>query len=950
MTPPKLDEEISAHRATLEATPSDEGAFRALEAIYEKQERLEDLVALYEGRARHGVEGGASALLEKAALLAHRRMRNTARAEALYRQVLHADPRKATALGALVEIYEERGDYPALSEALERQADGEADPRAAARLYLKLGRVCEERLLRRDRAALYYARASRLDQDLAEARTAALRCQLALRCWSQAKRTLDLARERGADPKGLAAEYARLGTALLEEPLDHRLAMDAFVEALALDRAAPGASAGMLRLEATPRAWREEVRALLEQAGSAKERRTAAKLCLHAAGLHAAYDPDGSAPAVALAERALLLAPAMGQALELLERYLGARGDWRGLVAALTRLAGALRDRAALSGIYHRLARVDLVHFADPGLALEALERALELDPAAEPQAQQAFELHLEAGRRAEALAVLERHLAAAPERPQHGPWRLHAAEIAMALGDGPRARGHLEAARRTDPRSPRIAAALAPLLEGAGEWRALTDALETQVQAEPDPARRARLLQELGRVQLERLKAPRDAFRRLAQALALDPGRPALYKAIDAAAAQGDLFVDLARAYRTAADAPAADARARKALLRRSAEVWDRDLGQPEKALEAWRDLVAQDPQDAGAQAALEACLVRAGRQTEVVEDLRRRLAASREPAERRELLGKLARSHAEAGDPEGAVKAWREVLSSGPESEQALRGLAEALEALGPARAQERLGVLTRLAGRLSGAERALVDLARASLLEVPLGRFAEAAAVLLAVLPAGGLSPERVTEAVAALEALLARGVEPVRIAQALVPVYAARGEPAKQVAMLELLAQRVQDDDGKARARLYLDAAALREERLSDPRGALSAAAAALRSSPGHDEARRSCERLARAVGAHAELFALLVETAGRVKGRPEEERALRARAAQIAEEDLGDADEAAAQLRRCLALAPGDPATLAALTRVALGAERWQEACELLHERAGKSQGAEKVAL
>ena len=67
MTPSPPDQQISAHLAALEATPSDEGAFQALEALYSKHDRWADLVALYEGRARQGADGGASALLAKAA-------------------------------------------------------------------------------------------------------------------------------------------------------------------------------------------------------------------------------------------------------------------------------------------------------------------------------------------------------------------------------------------------------------------------------------------------------------------------------------------------------------------------------------------------------------------------------------------------------------------------------------------------------------------------------------------------------------------------------------------------------------------------------------------------------------------------------------------------------------------------------------------------------------------
>ena len=949
MNPTGLDEQISLHVAALESAPGDEGAFQALESLYREHDRWEELVALYEGRARRGADS-PSGLFVRAAELAHRCMKNSARAEDLYRQALHADPRQASALSSMVEIYQERGDYESLAEALERLAGRTADPREAALAYLELGRVQEVSLLRRDRAALFYARATRLAPDLVEARDAALRCQIALRRFAQAKRTLDEAREQGAERAPLAEQYARLGSLLVDEPLDHGLAMDVLSEALALDPAAPGAAAALERLKAIPRTWRADAKALDKKAGRAKERHTAAQHYLRAAGLHAAYDPDGAAKALELVERALLLAPAAAQGLDLLERAMAEREDWRGLSDGFRRLSGQMRDRVALAALCLRLARIDLVHFADPDLALESLERALALEPANETAAQQALELHLDAGRRAEALSVLERHLAAAPPRPQHASLRLISAEIAVALGDEGRALAHLEAARRLDARSPRVAAALAPLLERAGEWRALSEALETQAVAELDPERRALILEALARVEADRLGAPRDAVRHLAQALRIAPSRTSLRAALDETATRAGLMPELALACRQAAASPAADGETRKALLVRAAEAWDSVASEPERAIEAWREVVALDPDDARAYAALDACRVRAGLLEEVAHDLRRR-ADEASGARRRELLEQLAQCHVQAGDHEAAAGAWREAIDAGGETELTLRGLTAALAALGPSRAEERLEALRSLAGRLAGSERAAVDLDRASLLVDPLQRLDAAVDLLVAVLSTNGILEQQLERVISMLEALRPREVDPLRIAQALAPVYAARDEPAKQAAVLELIAEKLPlDADPRGRARLLLDASAMREERLADPRGALSTAAAALRACPAHGEARATCERLAGAVQALPELYALLDETAGRLAADPDEEREVRRRAAEIAEADLGDADGAAAQLRRCLELTPDDPETLAALTRVALGAEEWQEACELLARRAGVACGAERVAL
>ena len=387
MSDPHLDDLERSHLETLEAVPGDRKAFEALEALYRDRGRAEELAGLYERRTRLLAGPEASALLEKAAGLVRRELEDLPRAEALCRRILDAEPRHPGALRAVAEIREARGDVPGLAEALQEEADRTDDPRAAAARYLALGRVHEEKLGRRDRAALFYQRAHRLDPALEEARQRALECTVALRRFWHAKRLLDESRARGAGGAALAAEYARLGAVLAEEPLDHGLAMEALIEALALDRRAPAASQALERLKATPRTWREQARALAEEAHQARERPEAARLWLRAAALHAAYDPEPAARVADLVDRAWHAAPGMAEALDFLERFRGEREAWRALEADLLRLAEATRDRAALTAVNLRLAMVQLVRFGDGGKALAALERALELDPASETAA-----------------------------------------------------------------------------------------------------------------------------------------------------------------------------------------------------------------------------------------------------------------------------------------------------------------------------------------------------------------------------------------------------------------------------------------------------------------------------------------------------------------------------------------------------------------------------------
>ena len=910
-------------------------------------ERTRDLLAQLsqlEREAREEADGArAAALLRRGAALALDELSDPARAEGLLLRAQAFQPGDPDVLRSLARVREQAGDLVGVAAVLEEEAGRTQSPAEAATRFLALARWWEERLGRRDRAVLFYGRAVRLAPDLAEARRRAVASAEALGRYAHAKKLLDGWREAGGDRAELATAYAALGALLADEPLEHGLALDATVEAMLLDRAIPGAAETLERLKGAARTWKDQAATLEHRASGERDRRDAARTWLRLAALHVAYDPDGAAMAREAFDRAWLAAPGHPRALDLLEKWHGERGDWPALREELARLASSTRDLAGAVAANLRLAQLATVRFGDTDTASEALARAIDLDPANDEAALHLFESYVDGGRDAEALSTLERHLAAAPRRAENAPLRLRGAELALAGGDPARARGMLEAALREDPGFLPAARALLPLLEGAEDWPRVVELIESLASAERDPAARASLLVRAAEVALEALRDPGEAVRILSWALVTEPARLAIRRQMEAAAARTGDFTELARAFRAGAAAATTDLRTRKALLRRVAEIEEHDLGHAEEAARVWRQLAVLDPDDRGAASAYEAALSRAGRHGDLIADLSSRLADATGEAHR-DLAVKIARLRLEAGDAAGSAAAWREMLAEDGTDPEVLRGLATALRNdPSVAAADELCQVLARLSAQ-GAPDRTDLEAERAALLLEPLERPEDAASSWLALLEGGGLGLEHATHAVRALEDLLARGVDPVRIARALAPVRAASGDAARHVDMLEVIAR---DESAVAadRARMWLDVSAIRQDRLDDTRGALDAAVAAFLEAPAHPEARRRVEDLATRAKAFAELYAHLVSAADALSAQPAEERSLRIRAARLAEEELGSHEQAVTQLRRARALGPEDPEVLAALTRLALAGERWEEARDLLTEREGLSQPA-----
>lgn len=208
--------------------------FVELEASLERTGRIEELIRLYESRAREThapVE--AARLLGKAADLARSKVKDLLRAEGLLRQALLLAPDERDHLRALRLLYEQTQEHGGLAEVLERLAASSTGAESA-RTYLEAAEVWDARLRRPERAVLCCQLAAKAEPREREAYRRARQLQLQDGRHAAALDTLD--RERAAlGGAGLADEYAALAEAVVDDPQEHPVARRAIEAALALE-------------------------------------------------------------------------------------------------------------------------------------------------------------------------------------------------------------------------------------------------------------------------------------------------------------------------------------------------------------------------------------------------------------------------------------------------------------------------------------------------------------------------------------------------------------------------------------------------------------------------------------------------------------------------------------------------------------------------------------------
>ncbi|HEY7956264.1 MAG TPA: tetratricopeptide repeat protein, partial [Polyangia bacterium] len=865
-------------RAALERLARDEATRAAaalvLEPFYQARGEHAALVELTELRlAAASDPTERRALFEQIAALNERGLQDLQAAFAAWGRVLAEEPGDAAAQAELERLSELQGAPAELARLYEERLQAAFDPDVQRTLAWKLGVLYETRIADDERAIRAYTRALELPGEdgpaSAEGPLAALdRLLTRASRFSELGEVLEKESEIAADPEAQAEFLHRLGELRLGELVDHDGALTAFQSALERLPSHAGARAGLERLLSSP---------------------------LHAEAaldlLEPLYQADGDhEKCVALAEARLALTPSPSEKAALLER------------------------------IAERLEK-DL---HDPARALDAIERALLVEPVENRLADEAERLARAAGQPGRAGEIFEHALGQPDRSPEvRRELGLRSARLWERLAD-PRAEARYRDVLAADPECAEALEALERIYRGSGDAAQLAEILERRAHEELDASAKKRHLAEaagLHESSLHDLTAAVAGWRKVldvdeADAQALD----ALARLYESAGRYHELVELLAQKARFEED-PAAQV----GLKARIAALWAEKLGDLDQAAQAYRELLDVAPESLSALESLEDLERRRQDFTAVQEVLVRRLQAVGPGAPQIPVYRKLAAlALAEQHSPEDAIGYLHEILALAPDEPEATAELTELLERSG--KFHDLIDVLGEQAtrrGQAGDAEGEVALLVRAAdLWEQKLE------------------SPESATEI---LERILERDPSNVRALASLARIYEGARELDKCRATLEkalTLAKTPADA-----AELHFRIGRLESDAHGDEAGE-PFYAAALVADPAHSEAALALETLARARGDWAKVAELLAGREERTE--PGERLQLYLELSQVLVDKLGEPQVALPYLERAAKVAPDDPSVLEPLADIYFASGRLDDAQPLYQTLAERMQKGRRM--
>jgi tetratricopeptide (TPR) repeat protein len=1048
---------FDAYARCFREDPSNETARQELERLAVINESWPELVKLYEAAIETpvGKPGSAqeSVVLMRELLLAvavayDERLEKPERAVEYFRRAQSIEPDDTTALEALEKLYTRNERWNELVDVYKKKVELTHDPTAREQIYFRLAALWEEMLGNVDEAIATYKEV--LSQDSANVRAlkALDRLFQGQKQWhalaDNLTRQLQLTPDD--DQQETIGLLVRLAALRERELGEVAAAVDTYRQVLDLDASNPEATAALERLIGLPE-HELSVATILEPIY--KQRNEWARLVdvyeimvrhsmdparkielLHQIGELYEVGGDDGDRAFATYDRALREEPGLKETQTRLERLARVLDRWKDLV----KLYQAVVEQVAKSGtgdpelqvqLLMRVAQIEETQLGDNDAAAAAYHQVLRVSPREldAANALEAIYLRTDAYTKLVEVVLLKADIVeAVPEKKE---LCFKAAQIFEEVLENPdRAIDVYRQVLTIDEHDRAAIDALERLYIKLERWEPLKDVYSKKAELATVPDEKKQMLFVLGQVYDRELKDPARAIETYQGILDLDPEDVTAIQALDRLYQQTGRWYDLLQILEREVELASATGEI-VSLKYRVGQLWERELKDFGRAIEAYREVLALDGGHEPTLAALDGLVhgeqepvlaaqvlepiyETAGEWERLIDVLDVMVRHAEDPVRKVELLHRIADYYERClEDSPSAFRAYGAALKEDAQNELTLGHLERLADAT---RAWAELAALyeSELAKMMEVPRQVEMLLRVARVYEEELAQRDKAIATFRRVVDADSENrdailaldrlyqqAERWTDLVeilrreirlagddneiialqfrlgqlfeqnlrdvdnaidvyreiltadpghgptlAALELLFAEGTKQLEIAAILEPIYRMAEQWEKLVKIHEVqLAKLTAVDD---RIQMIQRIAEIHEHKLVDQPSAFVWWAQALREAPMQELAGEETERLARACHTWEELVNVYQQILDERRAPTDREiqQTTLLKLARVFEEELRDNAKAEEAFLQVLALDPRDDRALSALDRIYAQASMWSELADILTRRIG----------
>lgn len=662
------DGAIAAYLAVLEHESRSAEALDALERLYFRGERWEELYGVYEKMV--DIAPGDEALSDcysRMALLTSSVFGQRDKATELWQRVLDLRGADPVALGALADLHEQAGDWRELTEVLDQQIQATQTPEAKIPVYKRLGRIWGEKLSRERNALECWQSVLEIDPGDVEALRAIAENYRSAGAWEELSDTLQRLINLGGgvlNQEELRELYSQLGELEGATLMRTQLAIDAWKQVLEIDAADFRALAALETLFTQEGRWEECVEVLERRAAALANPDEQIDVLMQVASIWSEKIGDGGA-AAEVYERVLAIDPSNFTASAELENLYRQRQSWMKLVELLIGRVELVSEVAVRVKLFCDIAETYEKELDDRESAFVILQAAFREDFSNDHVAKELERLATVASKWTELIGEYTQMVQGITDPKQAADlWVKIARWYDSALSHVEYGIASAQQALTLDSSHAGAMSALEDFYRKQARWRDLVGILARHAEVEGDSGRRADILLALADAYETQLGDTAQATAAYDQALAADErcmeaidALDRLYRRLQA----WDRLVEVLQKKSHIVD----DGELAVRLRLQVGELWEQRLGDNDKAVEAFREVLTVDPQNLDAFLALERLYEKTGRMEQYLDVIEHQLEVTGSEEKRVDLYGRMAQVWEEQfGKTDRAIENLQKIL----------------------------------------------------------------------------------------------------------------------------------------------------------------------------------------------------------------------------------------------------------------------------------------------